>query len=194
MIGVKIFVEGKADIKFVKDYLSHLGRTDVADSDFERIDSNTEIAIQKRLNEFEKSTAKGNVNLLIFDADANKITTEAELIRVRAKLAVNFEIFLFPNNADAGNLETLLEKIINPKHQPIFDCFEGYQDCLRGKSKDYKVPATKTKVYAYVDTLISKNDEKLAKEENRNYLNTDHWSLGSAALKPLKDFLEAYIR
>jgi hypothetical protein len=194
MKKVTFFVEGKADKKFISDYLISIGIEKVNDIQFVLIDSNTEAAIQNRKVDFERSTAKGNINLLIFDADGNKSTTEIELQRIKTKLSIDFEIFLFPNNSDQGNLEILLEQIINAKHQPIFDCFESYQQCLGLKSSEYKVPATKTKIYAFVDTLVSKNDEKFAKEENRDYLNTNHWDLTLNYLTPLKSFLLSYIK
>ena len=103
-----------------------------------------------------------------------------------------FELFLFPNNSDSGNLEILLEKIINPKHSAIFECFDGYQNCLKGKSKSYKVPASKTKIFAYLDTLLSSQDEKFAKEDKRDYRNTNHWDLDNSYLNILKEFLEKY--
>jgi hypothetical protein len=188
---VKFFVEGKADVKFIKDYLTFLGV--IVDTDFVIIGSNNEAAIQNRLNDFQRSTLNENTNLLIFDADGSKADTETELERIKAKLGIDFELFLFPNHVDRGNLETLLEEIINTEHLPIFECFEGYQQCLSVKSETYKVPATKTKIYAYVDTLVSKNDEKLAKEEHRDYLNNEHWNLHSEELNPLKEFLQKYV-
>ena len=194
MNKVTFFVEGKADKKFISDFLLSLGITSALDFEFILIDSNTEAAIQKRQVDFERSTAKENINLLIFDADGNKSNTEVELTRIKTKLSIDFEIFLFPNNSDQGNLETLLEQIINLKHQPIFDCFESYQKCIESKSSEYKVPAKKTKIYAFVDTLVSKKNEELAKEGNRDYLNKEHWDLTHNYLKPLKSFLLSHIK
>ena len=51
----------------------------------------------------------------------------------------------------------------------------------------------KTKIYAYVDTLLSKRDEDFAKEDKRDYLNTDHWNLSHDYLNPLESFLESYL-
>lgn len=194
MKNVTFFVEGDADKKFISDYLISIGINNIKDFEFVLIKSNTEAAIQNTQVDFKRSTAKGYTNLLIFDADSDKKATLSGLEKIKTKLSISFETFLFPNDSDKGNLETLLEKIINPIHQPIFDCFESYQQCIESKSSDYKVPATKTKIYAFVDTLVSKNNEKLAQEPNRDYLNKDHWDLTHAYLQPLKDFLLNHIQ
>ncbi len=45
------------------------------------------------------------------------------------------QIFLFPNNQDDGDLETLLLKIAN--HKEFINCFESYLDCIK-KKEHYK--------------------------------------------------------
>lgn len=54
------------------------------------------------------------------------------------------------------------------------------------------IPAKKTKIYAYLETLPgkSKTQKKLKKDANRNYEKTQHWNLDAEYLEPLKDFLE----
>lgn len=53
------------------------------------------------------------------------------------------------------------------------------------------IPAKKTKIYAYLETLLgkSKTQKKLIKDANRNYENTLHWNLDAKYLEPLKEFL-----
>ena len=53
------------------------------------------------------------------------------------------------------------------------------------------IPAKKTKIYAYLETLLgkSKTQKKLIKDANRNYENTQHWNLDAEYLEPLKEFL-----
>jgi len=53
-------------------------------------------------------------------------------------------------------------------------------------------PAKKTKIYAYLETLLgkSRSQKKLIKDANRNYENTEHWNLDAKYLEPLKEFME----
>ena len=112
---------------------------------------------------------------------------------------MNFELFLLPNNKDAGALEDLLENIINPDKQPVMDCWTLYEDELRKveipTKKPLTVPAKKTKIYAYLETLLgdSKSQKELIKEANRKYDNAEHWNLDAEYLVGLKKFLEKNI-
>ena len=57
------------------------------------------------------------------------------------------------------------------------------------------IPAKKTKIYAYLETLLgtSKTQKKLIKDANRNYKNTQHWNLDAEYLEPLKEFLQKWL-
>ena len=54
------------------------------------------------------------------------------------------------------------------------------------------IPAKKTKIYTYLETLLgkSKTQKKLIKDANRNYESTQHWNLDAEYLEPLKEFLQ----
>lgn len=62
-------------------------------------------------------------------------------------------------------------------------------------SSPLTIPAKKTKIYAYLETLLgkSKTQKKLIKDANRNYENTQHWNLDAEYLESLKDFLMKYL-
>ena len=200
---VKIFVEGKTDKKFLKDYFQHIF------SEFEIFDENiidsggwTNITSQKEQgetirNQMQRNTADDGVNFMIFDADEDFSTRKDDIEQWRAKNNLNFDFFLFPNNTDSGDLEDLLEKIITDQNQPIFDCWESYETCLQEHAskiigKKMTTPAKKTKIYGYLEALLgesNKEKEKL-KEKNRDYRNIAHWNLDTDYLKPLKEFLE----
>ena len=125
---VHIFVEGNADVKFISDYISHIkltgakihglsGWTDIKNM-------RTDITRYKDEND--------NV-LVIFDADTNKnkggfVTRKKQIEDYALPLD---DIFLFPDNQNDGELEDLLENIINDKNKPIFDCWEEYETCLK---------------------------------------------------------------
>ena len=106
---LKIFVEGKADRKFVADFIRFLFEINYLD---EIINLDGKDGIAKAKNTFNENTDMNGTNLLIFDADEDFKIKFAELNRIKAELEINFEIFLFPDNNDKGELEHLLSNII----------------------------------------------------------------------------------
>lgn len=199
---IKIFVEGIADAKFMADYLSHiLPDLEIDKSIIIETGGWTNINSQSVKgeairNQMEENTDNGGVNLLIFDADGDFAARKQEITDWKKIYNRSFEIFLFPNDEDKGELEDLLEKIINPLNQPIFDCWQGYESCLKtttivGRDQPLTTPAIKTKIYAYLEALLgSSNKEKeKIKERERDYKNSVHWNLDSTKLDKLKLFL-----
>lgn len=81
------------------------------------------------------------------------------------------------------------------------DCwatYEGELEKVRIPTKTpptLTIPAKKTKIYAYLETLLgkSRSQKKLIKDPYRNYENTQHWNLDAEYLEPLKEFLEKNI-
>jgi hypothetical protein len=199
--SVKIIVEGVADKKFLSDYISYLFPA------FENVDqviivSNGKDKIKQGLlrRQMEQHADKGGVNLVIFDADDDFAARKAALEKTRSEIGVTFELFLFPNNQENGTLENLLENIILDKNRPIFQCWDGYEQCLRnttiaGRDEPLTTPAKKTKIYAYLEALLgkSKSEKKKIKEVERDYQNKDHWNLDADYLLPLKMFLTAHL-
>ncbi|MGL2547398.1 DUF3226 domain-containing protein [Helicobacter pylori] len=99
---------------------------------------------------------------IIFDADIKEENQESDagfdnkLKHIREKFkekGTDFpkeQIFLFPNNQDDGDLETLLLEIA--KHDDFLKCFEGYLECI--KSKEHHEPIKnirKNMLYAYLE-------------------------------------------
>lgn len=200
-----IIVEGEADKKFFKDYFHHLfnekspegsiihSGKDGDTGGYQKLRSEDSIGIMRQ------NTDLGGINLVIFDADEDVEERRSELLAIKEEFGVEFELFLLPNNKDAGALEDLLENIINPDNQPVMDCWTLYEDELRKveipTKKPLTIPAKKTKIYAYLETLLgkSKSQKKLLKDANRNYENTQHWNLDAEYLVGLKKFLEKNI-
>ncbi len=112
-----------------------------------------------------------------------------------------FELFLLPTNRADGNLETLLERLIHPDHQPVVDCFTKYEDCLRGlfspSGLAYRIPTDKAKIYAYVESMPL-TDEERKKHKSRGatkyFSNPTYWNLDGADVQPLREFLNQHIR
>lgn len=191
-----IYVEGINDAKFLQDYINTIfNKSRIINSDIINLGTNALGELKKNIQNFRKNTDKGKDNLIIFDANGefgNFETKYKELLKFIKNNSLQCDIFLIPNHSDNGNIEDLLEKIINPANKMIFECFEKYQDCLKQNPKFF-VPVKKTKIYAYVDTLITNRKEaKNAKEENRDYSNPENWDLHNDYLKPLHDFLSKY--
>jgi len=185
-MAVSIFVEGKADKRFLEDFISfHLGKDKFENLSF--IDVRGKDSIHLAKNEFIKNSNQEGTNLLIFDADSDYKERVKELENQKQDLGIDFELFLFPNNNESGDLEILLLKLTVDKHQGIFECFKPFNDCLLGKDSSYNVPDLKTQVFSY---LSFQNLE--SKEEKRDYLN-DSWNLNNEYAKPLLDFLKKYL-
>ncbi|MGL2466109.1 DUF3226 domain-containing protein [Helicobacter pylori] len=160
---------------------------------------------------------------IIFDADIKEENQERDagfdnkLKYIRKEFkekGIDFpkeQIFLFPNNQDDGDLETLLLKIA--KHDEFLKCFEGYLECI--KSKEHYKPIKnirKNMLYAYLelfelekffqykwDTNNKKNEEKIIiddkgkiKEEHKEEYEKlkEVIDFKSKSLIPLKNFLE----
>lgn len=206
----RIFVEGDADKKFLSDYYHHLFQERVpqysinhtGDLKGDKTGGYKKLSDEINIREMRINTDQGGVNLVIFDADKDIEARRKELEAVKEQYHVEFELFLLPNNQDTGELEDLLENIINPNNRPIMDCWEDYEKELvkleiPGRTPPpLTTPAKKTKIYGYLEALLgdSNTQKELIKEVNRNYGNTLHWNLDAEYLEPLKEFLYRSIR
>ena len=194
---VKIYVEGVADAKFIQDLIKYwyqadliIGKPDGGISDILIVDGKDKLIKSKPL--FEQNYDSNIKSIVIFDADTFEIESK---VFENYRLEFPIEHFLLPDNQSDGDLETLLEKIINPKNIAIFECWDAYEKCLRLYPKNnFTTPARKTKIYAYLEALLgeSKNQKKLIKEAERDYQTPNHWNLDSPALHNLKQFLNTY--
>jgi hypothetical protein len=194
MENILIFAEGKADIKFLKDYISEIYKIPINGKSFIETGGYTALFKPDNIIQMQRNENEGGKNLIIFDTDDDFELRVEYLTKGKRKYEVDFDLFLFPNNANSGNLETLLLKIVNyENHDFYFECFDDFINCLsKGispeKIKEFEVPDLKAKVFTYLSFF--KQD---AKEEKRNYKNSIFWNLHHAATKPLKSFLDNYI-
>ncbi|MGL2447786.1 DUF3226 domain-containing protein [Helicobacter pylori] len=145
---ILIFVEGPSDNVFLEVYLYFL--EDLPIKNFKVKDVKGKDNLSKRLLEIEKY----DKTLIVFDADNYK-SNKKEILTVVSKTKQTIseeQIFLFPNNQDDGDLETLLLKIA--KHDEFLKCFEGYLECI--KSKEHYKPIKnirKNMLYAYLEVF-----------------------------------------
>lgn len=193
----QIFVEGIADKKFVLDYIHHAFQRKAPDDCIISTGGYKKLKSEEIRGAMLQNMDQGGINVVIFDADENAEARREELLSIRGEIGVEFELFLLPNDKDSGELEDLLERIINPDNKPIMDCWEMYEKKLgevRIPTKtppNLTIPAKKTKIYAYLETLLgkSRSQKNLIKERERKYENPQHWNLNAEYLEPLKAFL-----
>ena len=191
-----IFVEGTADARFFKQYTHHLFGEEVVDERLVVLKGWDNLKTEASAARMRSMSANGGVNLVIVDADKDFQSRKDEIAKWQQANDVKFELYLLPNNKDKGALEDLLENIINPNNQPIFDCWEDYEkelvklDIPDRTPPPLTTPAKKTKIYGYLEALLgsSSKEKELIKERNREYFNTLHWNLDSEYLEPLREF------
>jgi hypothetical protein len=196
-----IVVEGIADETFIRQYLYHLFGQKVPDNFILRTNGKDNLKSSVAINRMRSMTDQGGINLVIFDADNNFETRRASILEWKKQNGLEFELFLLPNNQDKGELEDLLENIINPNNRPIMDCWEHYEkelvtlDIPGRTPPPLTIPAKKTKIYGYLEALLgsSESEKKKIKERDREYYNSLHWNLNATFLFPLKEFLKKWI-
>ncbi|GAA8091686.1 hypothetical protein HpNP4_09620 [Helicobacter pylori] len=197
-----IFVEGPSDRLFLGVYLFYLyfqEKFPIKNFKVQNVDGKNNLS--KRLLEIEKY----DKTLIIFDADKNYESNKKEILKVVSKTKQTIseeQIFLFPNNQDDGDLETLLLKIAN--HKEFINCFESYLDCIK-KKEHYKPIKNigKNMLYAYLEVFgleylyTKKNiftESKVKNEYKEDYerLEKEAINFESDLLNPLKNFLRQF--
>lgn len=201
---ILILVEGDSDIQLIRQVVKHWFGYSLKKEELMKTDGWTTIQSDSGKGEVFRQQMRyhsdnGGVNLVIFDADNDVKQRRKELLRWKEEFVLEFELFLFPDNQNNGTVEDLLMKSINPKNQPVVDCWKSYTTCLKKKKIESRnqpltIPARKSEVYCYLETLLgnTKKEKELIKDKNRNFLNTDHWNMDCSAIQPLKDFLQPY--
>lgn len=202
-----IVVEGISDKKLIEQYCIVLKANG-------HIKVDVEIEVQKvggwttidspsgeayRNNMKRNSSGK---NLIIFDADADPVQRNADILAWKQKYDIDFELFLFPNNSAPGTVETLLEGIINPANQCVIDCWHEYEKNLEKQHIAWKTPpeptcpSEKSKIYGYLEALVgtTKTEKERIKDQNRDFTVPEHWDLNANAIQPLKEFLMAHLK
>ncbi|MCQ2848447.1 hypothetical protein JT050_02630 [Helicobacter pylori] len=203
---ILIFVECSSDKVFLEVYLYFLGNFPI--KNFKVKDVTGKNNLSKRLLEIEQY----DKTLIIFDADKDYESNKKEILTVVSKTKQTIseeQIFLFPNNQDDGDLETLLLEIA--KHDEFLKCFEGYLECL--KSKEHHGPIKnirKNMLYAYLEVFelqkffkykwdTSNKNEKYIIIDGKGKIKEKHQEeyeklkevidFNSNSLIPLKNFL-----
>ncbi len=217
-----IYTEGKSDKNFLSwclDVWKNEDHFDQAHFDIIYVEGKDKLFSDEFCKRIENILKNKNQEYrqvcIIFDADIKEENQESDagfdnkLKHIREKFkekGIDFpreQIFLFPNNQDDGDLETLLSEIAN--HKEFINCFESYLDCIK-KKEHYKPIKNirKSMWYAYLEALgleclyTKKNifDKKGGKVKNE--YEEDYEKLKKAIkfeselLNPLKNFLRQF--
>lgn len=183
---------------FVEEFIAHHFPTKRKGVDYEVIGIGGKDSLENSVFPFMENTLAGGKNVLLFDADTKDnaggySTRSTELLAEKERLALDFQLFLWPNNRDDGDFESLLMKMINPSHQCLLDCFAGFEMCIRGndpKKEIYRTPDRKSAIYTYIHTFIkSQSEEKMMKSGVWFFNESRYWNLDADAGKPFVDFL-----
>lgn len=189
-----VVVEGKSDKDFLSQYALYKKlKFDVINNDGNILKS----AIIKQIS--DAIASKTTRVYIVFDADKSYTNTLTRLKNELGILANKVGIFLFPNNKDSGELETLL---INIARQPQFiECFDNYVECVKSKDID-NINAVnninkKSKMFAYREVSGLEKYLKKLKDDDKtpiNFLETNeifskYFDFDSPKLEPLRKFL-----
>lgn len=197
---IKVFLETSkkttSEYVFIRTLLLKVLQADSSMFKIECVDGKDNLS--NAANMFKINTEEGGKNLLIFDADTEENgggykERKTFLENKLKELNIEADIFLFPNNADDGDFECLLEKLaLTEKHKRFFDCFSDYEHCL---GTDYVAPNRKGKLHTYISSMrMSKTKRDRLGSGEWQFDNTDYWDLNHLYLQPLKDFLQCCLR
>lgn len=176
---LQCFTEG-FDIKFIIDYLEHLN-LDVNRTLTVKTEGWTNIPKVKP--KFEESTDKEGINVVLFDADNNIFQRRNDLNQQKADLNIQYHLFLFPNDTDAGCIENLLIQIVKPKYKAVLLCFDEYCACISKVDLPTLNPNIKSKLFAFLEAT-----GQGTKLNEVNFLDTSFWDLEHEALDNLRSF------
>lgn len=216
---INIMVEGYDDQELVAALLVKLGKVRQWDKSFQGITTGgnqvaiyemggwTTLPTNKLLPRLQQSLEVDVLNLVIYDADTTEhvsggvIARRAELQQQAQALGLSFELFLLPTDAADGNLESLLKSLIPAGHQQVVDCFANYEACMRGcltpTGEPYRLPADKSKFYAYVEAMPISDEERKAHKSRgatKYFANAAYWDLDAVEALPLRKFLDRYVQ
>ncbi|MDE6697820.1 MAG: hypothetical protein K2K25_13145 [Muribaculaceae bacterium] len=195
---IRIYIESKnkstPEYKFI-DTLLHSMEIDA--SLYEIIPLNGKDTLHLAKNQFLQNTAEGGRNLIVFDADSEENLggydrRKEEIETQLQELEIKADIFLWPNDQDDGDFETLLESIARKDlHSQFFDCFNDYEACL---GREYLKPNRKGKLHTYV-TSMNLNNSQRRNIGSGDWLFKDKklWDMDSPSLNQIKEFLNSNI-
>jgi len=148
----------------------------------------------------QQAADSGGKTLVVFDADEAPAQRAEVLKQAIAACEPAPAIFLLPGSEQVGELEDLLLQLVQPQHQAVMTCYDGYEQCLQGLLSNeqlyYNTPSKKRRLYDYVNVMPLQGDQwerHHKKGGQKIFENMDIWDLNAPAIQPLRDFLNRYI-
>lgn len=194
---LRVFAEGLDDV-FIKKYLEKLGY--VNDEHFTTDNTGGWTKIPLVVPKIQEYIDAGDKVVLIYDADGDYNgggfeIRKLELEKVLKECKLSIDFFLFPNNQDDGDFETLLSQIAHTDRLGIFHCFDRYEHCVKSLETDitkFRVPLRKSRIYAYFESFDESNKSKNKEHDQKTFFydNPKYWDLDSTNLESLKFFLK----
>ena len=132
---------------------------------------------QTKKREVRGALEKYSKFLILFDADKKDFEERKTGIKkwmkdyentIGKNKKLDYEIFLFPNDKDPGNFETLLKRITNDKYRKIFCCLDAMEKCLSDENIYYS-SNPKEKMYVYITCLAGNTGENIKKIKKGDY-------------------------
>ncbi len=195
----RIYIEAKhantTEAVFIKTLLSRIGKNE---NQYELIYVDGKDNLPNVAVKMQEATFENINNIIIFDADFSQnkggfsVRKSAIANKLQA-LAVQATIFLFPNNREDGDIETLLERIMQKhNHQRFFDCYHDYESCLGGM---YKTPNRKGKLHTYISaqTGLTKKQRDALGSGEWCFEDKRYWDIDNVEVDPLKNFLTSHV-
>lgn len=204
----RIFIEAgnkkTPEYNFIKAFVDlHFPQKDI---DFICIGGIGNLFNEANTNQMSQALAVGDQVLILIDADTvakgyGFAKRKSDIDKEMQAIKVSFPYFIYPNNQDDGDVETLMESAARRDlHQVFFDCFEDYEKCISGvKDEDgqslYNTPNLKGKLHTYISAqkLSSRLRSRLGTGDWL-FGNTDYWDLNADVLQPLKNFLASNLK
>ena len=144
----------------------------------------------------QQARDSGGKTLIIFDADEAPAQRAATLKERIAADEPDPALFLFPGPDQVGELEDLLLQLVQPAHQGVMACYDGYEQCLQQLVADgqdyYNTPSKKRRIYDYVNVMPligTERERHHHKGGQKIFENSNMWNLNAPAIQPLRDFL-----
>ncbi len=193
-MNFRIFVEGKSDQKFLRDFILKRFGIELQAENFDPLGSWSGYKSENKLKASirENSIDNNKTSLLILDGDTDWQARKLEIFNDFKSFGVDIELFLFPDNQSNGNLEDILAEIA--VERKLIECFQNYEKCV----DSYPKKLNHSRIYSYLDMILQDeylddNKRDLRREEFRDFCNENHWDLNHSCLNPLFNFLDSHI-
>lgn len=187
---------------FLVNFIQHHFPGKVRGLDFQVIGFGGKDTLANNATILADSIIQGNENIVIFDADTpynqgGYQKRKSEIEEIKATNNMKFNLFLWPNNHEDGDFESLLLQMINLDHKGILDCFDNFTMCVGGhdpEQKLYDLPGRKSEIYTYIELMRkSPLQQDAFKRGYWLFNNPSFWNLDAKAGYPLYEFLKAFL-